>query len=128
VEDDMVDVMSLRRVFANEKIEAGLFVAADGVEGLELLRGGSVPSHRRLVLLDIDLPRMNGIEMLQEMRNDETLRTTPVVILTSSDQARDLASAYALNVAGYLVKPVAFPKFVEILTTLNRYWSLAEMP
>ena len=80
------------------------------VEGLELLRGDRVPSTRRLVLLDIDLPRMNGIEMLKEMRKDEELRTTPVVVLTTSDQERDLTAAYGLNVAGYLVKPMAFPE------------------
>jgi CheY-like chemotaxis protein len=128
VEDDELDVMNMRRVLASEKIEIDLFVAGDGIEGLELLRGDRVPSTRRLVLLDIDLPRMNGIEMLKELRKDEALRTTPVVVLTTSDQERDLSAAYGLNVAGYLVKPMAFPKFVELVTTLNRYWALAEMP
>ncbi|WP_437812522.1 response regulator [Sorangium sp. So ce1078] len=128
VEDDTVDVMNVRRAFERGKITNPLWVAGDGVEGLDLLRGTQVPRDRRLVLLDLNMPRMNGIEFLRELRSDATLRATPVVVLTTSNDDRDKVDAYDLNVAGYLLKPVTFLSFVELMTALNRYWTLVEMP
>ncbi|WP_437634505.1 response regulator [Sorangium sp. So ce854] len=128
VEDDTVDVMNVRRAFERGKITNPLWVAGDGVEGLDLLRGTEVPRDRRLVLLDLNMPRMNGIEFLRELRADASLRATPVVVLTTSNDDRDKVDAYDLNVAGYLLKPVTFLSFVELMTALNRYWTLVEMP
>ncbi|XYH97629.1 response regulator [Sorangium sp. So ce1128] len=128
VEDDTVDVMNVRRAFERGKITNPLWVAGDGVEGLDLLRGNQVPRDRRLVLLDLNMPRMNGIEFLRELRADAALRATPVVVLTTSNDDRDKVDAYDLNVAGYLLKPVTFLSFVELMTALNRYWTLVEMP
>ncbi|KYF58214.1 response regulator [Sorangium sp. So ce315] len=128
VEDDTVDVMNVRRAFERGKITNPLWVAGDGVEGLDLLRGTQVPRDRRLVLLDLNMPRMNGIEFLRELRADASLRATPVVVLTTSNDDRDKVDAYDLNVAGYLLKPVTFLSFVELMTALNRYWTLVEMP
>ncbi|WP_437316725.1 response regulator [Sorangium sp. So ce385] len=128
VEDDTVDVMNVRRAFDRGKITNPLWVAGDGVEGLDLLRGSQVPRDRRLVLLDLNMPRMNGIEFLRELRSDASLRATPVVVLTTSNDDRDKVDAYDLNVAGYLLKPVTFMSFVELMTALNRYWTLVEMP
>ncbi|MGK3988577.1 response regulator [Sorangium sp. So ce136] len=128
IEDDTVDVMNVRRAFERGKITNPLWVAGDGVEGLDLLRGTQVPRDRRLVLLDLNMPRMNGIEFLRELRADATLRATPVVVLTTSNDDRDKVDAYDLNVAGYLLKPVTFLSFVELMTALNRYWTLVEMP
>ncbi|WP_437952883.1 response regulator [Sorangium sp. So ce296] len=128
VEDDTVDVMNVRRAFDRGKITNPLWVAGDGVEGLDLLRGTQVPRDRRLVLLDLNMPRMNGIEFLRELRSDASLRATPVVVLTTSNDERDKVDAYDLNVAGYLLKPVTFLSFVELMTALNRYWTLVEMP
>lgn len=128
IEDDTVDVMNVRRAFERGKITNPLWVAGDGVEGLDLLRGNQVPRDRRLVLLDLNMPRMNGIEFLRELRSDVTLRATPVVVLTTSNDDRDKVDAYDLNVAGYLLKPVTFISFVELMTALNRYWTLVEMP
>ncbi|XXX76611.1 response regulator [Sorangium sp. So ce134] len=128
MEDDTVDVMNVRRAFERGKITNPLWVAGDGVEGLDLLRGTQVPRDRRLVLLDLNMPRMNGIEFLRELRSDASLRATPVVVLTTSNDDRDKVDAYDLNVAGYLLKPVTFLSFVELMTALNRYWTLVEMP
>jgi CheY-like chemotaxis protein len=127
VEDDDVDVMNVRRAFDKAQITANLHVARDGLEGLQLLRSGSVPSERRLVLLDINMPRMNGIEMLQELRGDAALRSIPVVVLTTSNDERDRTDAYRYHVAGYLLKPVTFPAFVELMTLLVQYWTKVEM-
>lgn len=128
VEDDEVDVMNVKRAFDKARIQNPLHVAKDGVEALELLKDDGFSKERLLLLLDINMPRMNGIELLREIRKDEKLHSLPVVVLTTSDDERDKFDAYDLNVAGYLLKPVTFPKFVEILDVLNRYWTLVEWP
>jgi CheY-like chemotaxis protein len=128
VDDDEVDVMNVRRAFQRAHITNPLFVAHDGIEALALLRRGEFPCDRRLVLLDLNMPRMTGIEFLRELRADPALHATPVVVLTTSDDERDKVDAYDLNVAGYLLKPVTFGSFVEIMVALNKYWTLVEMP
>ena len=128
VEDDQVDVMNVKRAVDRNRISNPLFVAGDGVEALEILRSGQVPHERRLVLLDLNMPRMNGIEFLRALRADEELHATPVVVLTTSDDERDKIDAYNLNVAGYLLKPVTFVNFVETRAALNKYWALVELP
>jgi CheY-like chemotaxis protein len=128
VDDDDVDVLNVRRAFERARIESPVWVASDGIEGLAMLRSGQLPRERRLVLLDINMPRMNGIEMLRELRADPELRATSVVILTTSNDERDRLDAYGLNVAGYLIKPVTFAAFVELMTAMHHYWSLVEMP
>jgi CheY-like chemotaxis protein len=127
VDDDEIDVMNVRRAFEKGKIENPLYHAEDGLAALEMLRDGTIPRGRRLVLLDLNMPRMNGIEFLRELRDDPALHGTSVVVLTTSDEERDRIEAYNFHVAGYLVKPVRFISFVELMTTLNRYWSLMEM-
>jgi CheY-like chemotaxis protein len=128
VEDDEVDVMNVRRAFKKNHIANPLWVAGNGLEALEVLRGDEMPKERRLVLLDLNMPRMNGIEFLRELRADPELHGTPVVVLTTSDDERDRVEAYNLNVAGYILKPVTFMNFVEAMATLNKYWTLVEMP
>jgi CheY-like chemotaxis protein len=128
VEDDEVDVMNVRRAFERNKIRNPLWHAGNGEEALRVLRGGEVPADRRLVLLDLNMPRMNGIEFLRELRADPELRSTPVVVLTTSDDERDRVDAFNLNVAGYILKPVTFLNFVEAMATLNKYWTLVEYP
>ena len=128
VEDDEVDVMNVKRAFERNKIANPLWVAGNGLEALELLRAGTPPGPRRLILLDLNMPMMNGIEFLRELRGDPELKLLPVVVLTTSDDERDKIEAYNLNVAGYLLKPVTFINFVEVMATLNKYWTLVEMP
>ena len=93
-----------------------------------MLRGGKVPDTRRMILLDLNMPRMNGIEFLRELRRDPDLQHTPVVVLTTSNDERDKIEAYNFNVAGYLLKPVTFLNFVELTAALNKYWTLVELP
>jgi len=128
VEDDQVDILNVRRAFLKHNITNPLFVAENGVEGLEMLRNGAVPPTRRIVLLDLNMPMMNGIEFLRALRADPDLRLTPVVVLTTSNDERDRTEAYNLNVAGYILKPVTFMNFGDVMTTLNRYWALVELP
>lgn len=128
VDDDDVDVMNVQRAFKKGNIPNPLFVAGDGLQGLEVLRGDTFPKTNRLVLLDLNMPRMNGIEFLRELRADPELKATTVVVLTTSNDTRDKVEAYNLNVAGYLTKPVTFGNFVDLMVTLNKYWMLVELP
>ena len=128
VEDDEVDVMNVRRAFERNNVSNPLYVAGNGLEALDMLRDGTVPRERRLILLDLNMPKMNGIEFLQALRADPELSAAPVVVLTTSNDDQDKIDAYNLNVAGYLLKPVTFSNFCERMTTLNKYWTLVEMP
>jgi CheY-like chemotaxis protein len=128
VEDDEVDVMNVQRAFKKNNILNPLFVAGNGIDALKILRGGELPKSGRIVLLDLNMPKMNGIEFLKEVRADPELRSLPVVVLTTSRDERDRVEAYNLNVAGYLVKPVEFPEFADLMAMLNKYWTLVELP
>ncbi|NJK49039.1 response regulator [Candidatus Gracilibacteria bacterium] len=132
VEDDEVDVMNVKRALKKNNISNPLYIASNGLEALTMLRGEDghspvVPPHRRLILLDLNMPKMGGIEFLQVLRTDSDLKGIPVVVLTTSNQDRDRIEAYQLNVAGYMLKPVTFQNFVETMATLNNYWTLCEM-
>ncbi len=127
VDDDEIDVMNVKRAFEKANIGSDVFVACDGVEGLELLRSGTVPPQRRVVLLDINMPRMNGLEFLRELRADPTLAATPVVVFTTSNDERDVSEAYKLHVAGYMIKPVSFERVIELMRAVDRYWSHVEL-
>jgi CheY-like chemotaxis protein len=128
VDDDELDVMNVQRAFRKNDIRHPLYLARDGVEALEKLRDGSVPAERRVVLLDLNMPRMSGIEFLREIRADPELRRTSVVVLTTSDEDRDRVEAYSFNVAGYILKPVTMSAFLETMAALNRYWAVNEFP
>jgi CheY-like chemotaxis protein len=128
VEDDQVDVMNVKRAFEKNRITNPLFVAANGLEALEVLRSKQIPDERRIVLLDLNMPRMNGLEFLREVRADPSLHSTVVIVLTTSNDERDKIEAYNLNVAGYMLKPVTFINFVEVMAALNKYWTLVELP
>jgi CheY-like chemotaxis protein len=133
VEDDSLDVMNVQRAFKKNNITNPLVVASDGVEALQILRGThptqpALPDERRLILLDLNMPRMNGIEFLHALRDDPELAMTTVIVLTTSDEERDKVEAYKLNVAGYILKPVTLAAFVEIMAALNKYWTVSELP
>ena len=132
VDDDDVDVMNVQRAFKKNNILNPLSVASNGLEALAVLRGENghepLPKDRRLILLDLNMPKMNGIEFLRELRADPTLSPITVIVLTTSDDERDKVEAYKLNVAGYILKPVTFMAFVEAMATLNKYWAINELP
>ncbi len=128
VEDDEVDVMTVRRAFRDVGVRHSLHVAENGEEALSMLRAGNCPSDNCLVLLDLNMPHMDGHEFLQRLRDDPELHRTPVVVLTSSNREQDRLQAYDRNVAGYLLKPPTFPRFLELAATLDHYWSEVEMP
>jgi len=126
VDDDSVDLMTVKRGLARARIPHQLCEAKDGVEALAVLRGDQMPRARRLVILDLRLPRMDGLEFLRALRADASIASTPVVIITTSTQAEERREAHRLNVAGYFVKSMDFARFVELLTIIDRYWSRVE--
>lgn len=132
VEDDRVDVMNVQRAFLKNNIKNPLLVARHGLEALNMLRGEGghlkPESLPRIILLDLNMPQMNGLEFLRELRNDEELRSISVFVMTTSNDERDRFAAYNMNVAGYILKPVSFEKFVAAVSILNNYWQLCEQP
>ena len=128
VDDDSVDVMNVQRAFKKSNIQSAIYVASDGEQALAMLHEGRVPATNRLILLDLNMPRMNGLEFLRAIRSDPELSYTPVVVLTTSNDDRDRVQSYAHHVAGYLLKPVTSPAFVELMSALNAYWARVELP
>jgi CheY-like chemotaxis protein len=126
VEDDEVDVMNVKRAFSKNKIQNPLFVANNGVEALEMLNSAIVPLPK-IIVLDINMPKMNGIEFLTIMRKDERFKNISVFVMTTSNEDSDKINAYNLNVAGYILKPLSFEKFISSVSTLKNYWELCEM-
>jgi CheY-like chemotaxis protein len=128
VDDDAVDVMNVQRAFQRNNIANPVFVATSGPDALALLRSDGFPKTRVLILLDIKMPRMSGIEFLRVLRADPKLAPTPVVVLTTSNDEQDRREAYRLNVAGFLLKPASSARFVELAAVINKYWAMLEMP
>jgi CheY-like chemotaxis protein len=131
VEDDDIDRKVVRRTFARHKIANPIIEARDGVEALEMLRGtnGSLPLPRpHLVLLDLNMPRMNGVGLLEGIRKDDGLKDSIVFVLTTSREDQDRVQAYRLNVAGYMVKADAGADFINAVTMLDHYWRVVEFP
>ena len=127
VEDDAIDVMTVRRAFKDLKLTNALDHVTNGEEALEYLRRAdrTLPC---VILLDLNMPRMNGIEFLKVVKADPALKRIPVVVLTTSTEDGDIVNSYRLSVAGYIVKPVDYKKFVEAIRTIDLYWTISELP
>ncbi|MFI2752664.1 response regulator [Cellulomonas sp. P22] len=125
VEDDPGDVLMTREAFADNKVANRLAVVSDGVSALEYLRKegeyADVPTPD-LVLLDLNLPRMDGREVLQALKQDEQLRSIPVVVLTTSDAEEDVIRSYSLHANAYVSKPVDFDRFIEVVHKIDEFF------
>jgi CheY-like chemotaxis protein len=131
IEDDEVDIMNVQRAFRKNNISNPLFVARNGLEALDALlkrNENLVIPMPRIILLDINMPKMGGIEFLKEMRNQPELKSISVFVMTTSNEESDKIAAYDLNVAGYILKPLSFEGFASAVAILNHYWHLCEMP
>ncbi|MFQ5944163.1 MAG: response regulator [Anaerolineales bacterium] len=134
VEDDEVDVMGVKRSFAHNKVANPLLVVGDGEQALAFLRHENEYSDPEkyptpcIILLDLKLPRMGGIEFLQVIKNDPDFLEIPVVVFSASDEEADVRESFRNGVAGYIVKPVTFEKFAEAIATFDLYWTLSELP
>jgi CheY-like chemotaxis protein len=131
VEDDEVDVMNVMRAFKKNNIKNPLYVAENGLDALAILRGESTEKiipMPRIILLDLNMPKMGGIEFLKELRNDDRLKNISVFVMTTSNEDNDKIEAYNLNVAGYILKPLSIEKFISAVGILKNYWMLCEFP
>ncbi len=132
VEDDHVDVMNVQRAFKKNNINNPLHIAYNGVEALNMLRGSNgkpkLTPIPQIILTDINMPKMNGLEFIKELREDPDFKSISVFVMTTSNDEQDKFEAYKLNVAGYIVKPLSFEKFVSSVAILNSYWKLCEHP
>lgn len=131
VDDDEVDVQGLKRAFAKSKIGNPITVARDGIEALEILRGQN--GHQKLakphlILLDLNMPRMNGIEFLAAIRQDPDLKSAVIFMITTSKAEEDKQRAYGHNVAGYIVKQDPANTFMQAVSMLEHYWKIVEFP
>lgn len=127
VEDDSIDAMTVRRAFKDLKLSNSLTHRINGEEALEYLRNPDV-AIPCVILLDLNMPRMNGIEFLKIIKQDDRLKRIPVIVLTTSNEECDVVESFRLCVAGYIVKPVDYRKFVEAIRTIDLYWTLSELP
>ncbi|MBE9466433.1 response regulator [Dyadobacter sp. UP-52] len=129
VEDDEVDIMNVKRAFKKNNISNPLVIAHNGIEALELLRSTEADAPKpRIVLLDLNMPRMGGIEFLKEIRQDPELSSLSVFVMTTSNEDGDKIDAFNLNVAGYILKPLSMDRFIAAVSTLKSYWTLCEYP
>jgi CheY-like chemotaxis protein len=129
VEDDEVDIMNVKRAFKKNNISNPLVVAHNGLEALEILRSDATDAPKpKIVLLDLNMPKMGGIEFLKEIRQDPDLATLSVFVMTTSNEDGDKIDAFNLNVAGYILKPLSLDRFISAVSTLNSYWTLCEYP
>lgn len=127
VEDDEIDQMTVKRALKDIRVTNRLDIAGDGEQALKFLKDPEtiMPG---IILLDLNMPRMNGIEFLRVVKQDEQLKRIPVVVLTTSEEEQDKVESFNLGVAGYMLKPVDYLQFVEVVRAIDLYWTLSELP
>ena len=127
VEDDDIDALRVIRAFSRLKIANPIVRAKDGIEALEILKNQEI-EHPYLILLDLNMPRMGGLELLNTLRNDPSLETSVVFVLTTSKDDEDKLAAYKQHIAGYIVKEKLDDGFEDLVKLLDHYWRLVELP
>lgn len=129
IEDNPMDVDLTRRAFARRRVINPIEVARDGEEALQYLErweaGEPLPV---VILLDINLPKLNGLEILHQFKRSTLVQKVPVIILTTSAEDRDIQKAYQLGANSYIVKPVDFEKFVDVAAQIDLYWNVINIP
>ena len=126
-EDDKLDQKSMQRAFKDLKITNPLVIVENGKEALDYLKNSGNKSPC-LILLDLNMPIMNGIEFLRAAKKDQNLNGIPVVVLTTSKEEQDETESFQLGVTGYMIKPVDYKQFVEVIRTIHLYWTLSITP
>ncbi len=127
VEDDNIDAMTVERSIRDLSAKVSLVRSCNGEEALEYLRN---PKNEKphIILLDLNMPKMNGIEFLRIMKTDDKLRQIPVIIFTSSKEEYDVIKSFELSVAGYMIKSFEYQEFLESMKKLTAYWNLSLLP
>lgn len=122
VEDNQHDAELTLRAFTKQNLGNKIYIAKDGEEALEFINTNDVSSHLKVIFLDLKLPKINGIEFLERIRKQQKTKNVPVVIVTSSQEPRDLIQCYVLGANSYVVKPVDYESFMAIFSELGAYW------
>jgi two-component system, chemotaxis family, response regulator Rcp1 len=131
VEDDPADVLLTKRALQDNKMFNTLHVVGDGLEALEFLRGEGlykVASRPDLILLDLNMPRMDGRELLKELNTDSELRRIPVVVLTTSDADQDIFKSFDLQASCFITKPASLGQFTRVVAAIEDFWLAVEKP
>lgn len=128
VEDDRVDAMTVKRALKELHVTNPLVHVENGEAALNYLRGADNGMQPCIILLDLNMPIMTGIEFLQVVKRDDNFRRIPVVVLTTSEEQQDKVNSFNQGVAGYMAKPVDYHQFVEVIRSINTYWTISEMP
>jgi len=132
VEDNPNDVELTLHAFKKNKLSNHIHIARDGKEALDYFEqendGGRYNRYPKIILLDLKLPKIDGLEVLRRLKTNPDTRMIPVVVLTSSREERDILESYQLGVNSYIVKPVDFEKFIETIRTLGMYWLILNQP
>lgn len=125
IEDDMIEVMKLNRTISKLQLHHNIIEANNGEEALDILnKKDELPD---IILLDLNMPKLNGIEFLNILKNDEVLKYIPTIILTTSNNQKDLLECYKIGIAGYVLKPLKYEDYVSKIETLLAYWSINEL-
>ena len=127
LEDDTVDAMTVKRAFKDLNVANNLVRLINGEEGLNYLKKDS-NERPCVIILDLNMPKMNGLEFLKYVKDDPELKAIPVVVLTTSKADQDKFECFNRSVAGYLIKPADYREFVRAIQILDLYWTLSEMP
>jgi CheY-like chemotaxis protein len=127
VEDDQVDFMTIARAMKEIHVTNPLVHVENGEPALEYLRDPLNPKPS-IVLLDLNMPVMNGIEFLHIIKQDPDLKRIPVIVLTTSEEQQDKLNSFNLGVAGYMAKPVDYKQFVNVIRSIDLYWTISELP
>ena len=126
-EDDKVDAMAVKRALKEINVSNPLVIVKNCETALEYLKNTN-NEKPGIILLDLNMPRMNGIEFLRIIKKENDIKRIPVVVLTTSKEQQDKLESFDLGVAGYMIKPVDYQKFVEVVKTIHLYWTLSELP
>ncbi|MDP5157677.1 MAG: response regulator [Flaviramulus sp.] len=125
IEDDMIEVMKMNRTISSLKLNHKIIEANNGEEALNILRKkDELPD---VILLDLNMPKINGIEFLKILKEDDVLKYIPTIILTTSSNQKDLLECYEIGVAGYVLKPLKYEDYVSKIEKLLAYWSINEL-
>ena len=127
VEDDSVDVMTVKRALKELDVTNEIVSTGDGEEALEYLHNHAA-TRPCVILLDLNMPRMSGMEFMKIAKADTSLKTIPIIVFTTSNTDQDITHSFELGAAGYMVKSVDYSKFIETIKTIDSYWTLSKLP
>ena len=124
IEDDMIETMKMQRAISKFQSKHKIIEAKNGEEALDILKGGNIPD---IILLDLNMPRMSGIEFLSILKEDEKLKYLPTIILSTSENRVDLLKCFEIGIAGYIIKPLKYEDYEAKLKRVFEYWEISEL-